>query len=116
MGCIKPFICWRYTFVSFRDVSIAWNGHGRNGIIQNWLLAICRYADYIFLIRVWRYQRGNQNPYFEDRQHNSQKKKYIAPELKFEMETFFNDDYTAYLITQNQLKTTTTVIAAHVLE
>jgi len=27
--------------------------------------------------RVWRYQRGNQNPYIEkNRQHNGQKKKY----------------------------------------
>ena len=32
------------------------------------------------------------------------------------METFFNDDSTAYLITQHQLKTTTEVIAAQVLE
>ena len=31
--------------------------------------------NYIFVRRVWRYQRGNQNRKSKDRQHNCQKKK-----------------------------------------
>ena len=39
-------------------------------------IAIIKEIYKLILRRVWRYQRGNQNPYIEeDRQHNGQMKK-----------------------------------------